>query len=203
MAIRTPLLVGLGLALLTLSCVTLPTAEKLGDANATENESVALIKGQTITQPAIVEKEIARESTVVTVAQAIAQIDNIPQPSGVISDPPGDRTGDFSSRTGHLFWTVVDADPSGLNCRWSPDVPEAWYAPDADWSDRDYQNWPVAMTFDYGTVLTANITPAGFATVTDSRDLPWLKVRLGSADQICLVRASSRYILPIPYNTRN
>ncbi|QEQ00557.1 hypothetical protein RHP47_03630 [Thermosynechococcus sp. QKsg1] len=56
--------------------------------------------------------------------------------------------------------------------------------------------WPVVRRFPTGTVLRANITPAGFATITDSRGLPWLKVSIGDEDRICLVRANRRFIRP-------
>ncbi|MEL6602734.1 MAG: hypothetical protein AAFP20_05845 [Cyanobacteria bacterium J06614_10] len=112
--------------------------------------------------------------------------------------PNSNRVGDFAVRTGHLFWTVVDPDENGLSCRWSPDAPADWYSPAATFSDRAFYQWPAVRSFDYGTVLTANITPAGFATLTDSRGLPWLKVRQGDNDEICLVRANASYILPLP-----
>ncbi|MDR5639202.1 MULTISPECIES: hypothetical protein [unclassified Thermosynechococcus] len=56
--------------------------------------------------------------------------------------------------------------------------------------------WPVVHRFPTGTVLRANITPAGFATITDSRGLPWFKVSIGEENHICLVRANHRLIRP-------
>lgn len=113
-------------------------------------------------------------------------------------EPNSNRVGDFAVRTSHPFWTVVDPDENGLSCRWSPDAPVDWYSPAADFPNSAFYQWPVVRTFDYGTVLTANITPAGFATLTDNRGLPWLKVRQGDNDEICLVRANASYILPLP-----
>ncbi|WP_460194366.1 hypothetical protein [Thermosynechococcus sp. FA-CM-4201] len=117
----------------------------------------------------------------------LAQTPNLPQPNS---------NGDYISRTSHRTWVVVDPDINGLNCRWSDKVPQEWYAPNARWPDLEIMRWPVVRRFPQGTVLTANITPAGFATITDSRGLPWLKVSIGDEDRICLVRANRRFIRP-------
>ncbi|MBD1910907.1 MULTISPECIES: hypothetical protein [unclassified Leptolyngbya] len=110
--------------------------------------------------------------------------------------PQPNANGDYTARTSHSSWQVVDPDPNGLNCRWSSQMPAEWYAPDARLPRRDVVNWGVVRRFATGTVLTANTTPAGFATMTDSRGLPWLKVSIGNNDQICLVRANSRFVRP-------
>ena len=113
--------------------------------------------------------------------------------------PRTNRNGDYVQKTSHGFWTVVDPDPAGLNCRWSPQMPDNWFAPDAKWPILDIWRWPIVHTFKYGSVLTANRTPAGFITFSDTRDLPWIKVALGfdGNDTICLVRAHRRFIVPI------
>lgn len=112
-------------------------------------------------------------------------------------DRPYDSNGDYIG-TDHRFWTVVDSDPNGLNCRWSEDNPEMWYSPGATFPNKNIANWPIVRRFDYGTVLTANQTPAGLVFFEDDRGLPWLKVSLGDRDRICLVRANRRYIVPLP-----
>jgi hypothetical protein len=44
---------------------------------------------------------------------------------------------------------------------------------------------------------STNLTPAGFATVTDEAHKPWLKVSIGASDRICFVRANQRYVRPL------
>ena len=51
--------------------------------------------------------------------------------------------------------------------------------------------------FKQGTILTSNITPAGFAGIMDTRRKPWLKVSIGPEEQICLVRANAQFIRPV------
>ncbi len=111
--------------------------------------------------------------------------------------PQANANGDYL-RTSHRQWRVVDPDPQGLNCRWSDQVPPDWYAPHAQWPALDIMDWPVVRRFRTGTILTANTTPAGFATLTDNRGLPWLKVAIGEGDRICLVRANRLFIRPHP-----
>lgn len=112
----------------------------------------------------------------------------VPQPNDV---------GDYP-RTSHLLWTVVDPDPNGLNCRWSEAMPEHWYSPAARFPDFNIQDWEVVRRFNWGTVLTANRTPAGFTYIYDDRRSPWLKVSIGDNDEICLVRANQEFVVPLP-----
>lgn len=111
--------------------------------------------------------------------------------------PTPDANGDYTRKTSHRTWRVVDADPGGLNCRWSADAPADWYSPSAQLPPLNIEEWEVVQRFPQGTVLTSNITPAGFATLTDTQKQPWLKVSIGPNDQICLVRANERYVQPI------
>lgn len=110
--------------------------------------------------------------------------------------PQSDRNGDYR-RSGHSTWVVVDPDANGLNCRWSRQMPREWYSPGARLPRMDVVNWPVVRRFRTGTVLTANLTPAGFEIMYDNRNLPWLKVSIGSNDQICLVRANRQFVRPV------
>jgi len=114
------------------------------------------------------------------------------QGSTVQANPDGDY-----SRTDHKQWVVVDSDPAGLNCRWSDAMPDEWYAPDAQFPPMNIRQWPVVARFEPGTILTANLTPAGFVLLYDDRYLPWLKVSIGKNDRICLVRANQRFIRPV------
>jgi hypothetical protein len=110
--------------------------------------------------------------------------------------PQPNADGDYP-RTGHKLWRVVDPDPNGLNCHWSEEMPDPWYAPDAQFPDLNIQDWSIVRHFGAGTVLTANTTPAGFVFIHDDRYLPWLKVSLGDNDEICLVRANQQFVVPV------
>jgi hypothetical protein len=100
-------------------------------------------------------------------------------------------------RTSHRHWVVVDPDPAGLNCRWSPEIPAEWYAPAAQYPRMNINEWPVVQQFPPHTELLANIAPAGFATMYDENANPWLKVSLGNPEEICLVRAHTDYVKPL------
>ncbi|MGI0487982.1 hypothetical protein ACN4EK_21290 [Pantanalinema rosaneae CENA516] len=120
-----------------------------------------------------------------------------PTPVLAQSVPVADSTGDFSRRTSHEKWIVVDDDANGLNCRWSSAMPTEWYAPDAKYPRMNVREWSVVRRFPYNTVLVANMTPAGMVTLLDESNKPWLKVTIGDNDQICLVRANSSFIRPL------
>ncbi|MGA7934615.1 MAG: hypothetical protein WCA35_13795 [Kovacikia sp.] len=118
---------------------------------------------------------------------AIATADDLPQPNVY---------GDYVARTGHRLWVVVDPDPRGVNCRWSSAMPANWYEPGANLPPANIYQWSVVRSFKRNSVLKSNITPAGFALMFDTRNKPWLKVGVGSKEQICLVRANSKFIQP-------
>jgi hypothetical protein len=111
--------------------------------------------------------------------------------------PRPNSTGDYIGRTSHQSWVVVDPDPDGVNCRWSKAMPAEWYAPDAKLPPLTIGQWAIVKRFRRNTVLKANLTPAGFATITDTLKKPWLKVDIGENDRICFVRANARYIRPV------
>lgn len=104
-----------------------------------------------------------------------------------------------SSLRGHQVWRVVDATPNGLNCRWFKANPRDWYAPHSTLPNRDIVNWPVRRQFQQGSVLVANITPGGFSFLYDARELAWIKVDIGPNNEICMVRANSRFVQPMPF----
>jgi len=110
--------------------------------------------------------------------------------------PRVDADGNYL-RTSHRRWVVVDPDPAGLNCRWSADVPDEWYSPAAEFPRKNINEWPVVQQFSTDTELLANLTPAGFATLYDENENPWLKVSLDEFDTICLVRAHQEYVQPV------
>lgn len=124
-------------------------------------------------------------------SRVIAQAQELPLPKA-------DANGNYMGNVGHYTWVVVDPDPNGLNCRWSNLMPADWYSPTGMRPIMTVKDWPVARRFRSGSILNANGTPAGFAVIYDDRGLPWLKVSIGANDQICLVRANTQFIRPIP-----
>jgi hypothetical protein len=110
--------------------------------------------------------------------------------------PKSTTSGDYSARTSHRHWVVVDPDPDGVNCRWSSAIPANWYDPGVKLPLATIDQWPVVRTYKRNSVVTSNITPAGFAILPDTQNRPWLKVSIGPNDQICLVRANSKYVRP-------
>lgn len=128
---------------------------------------------------------------------AIAAVSFMATPALAQSIPAADSNGDFSRRTSHEKWIVVDRDSTGLNCRWSSAIPTEWYAPDAQYPRMNIRDWSVVRRFPYNTVLVANMTPAGMVTMYDESNKPWLKVTIGDKDQICLVRANSSFVRPL------
>ncbi|MFK8182441.1 MAG: hypothetical protein AB8B99_03640 [Phormidesmis sp.] len=210
MTIRKSMLLSLSIALLTVGCTTLSGKEAIPEAPA-QGADTAAQRGKIAVPPDSVpapsEEAVAPSNDDATQADAVpleeAPASNAPEiafggTANGIPVPVADSAGDFSTRVGYNLWKVVDPDPAGVNCRWSPEMPTEWYSPGADWPDGDFQNWPVVRTFAKGKNLTSNGTPAGFMTVMDSRRLPWLKIAIGENDQICLVRANTRYIVPRP-----
>ncbi len=110
--------------------------------------------------------------------------------------PTPDRSGDYR-RTDHQLWIVTDPDANGLNCRWSRAMPSNWEDPSARFPRRNIRDWSIVRRFIQNTVLVANTSPAGFAMFFDEDEKPWLKVRIGAENQICLVRANQDFIRPI------
>ncbi|MBW4521115.1 MAG: hypothetical protein KME16_15635 [Scytolyngbya sp. HA4215-MV1] len=121
----------------------------------------------------------------------------LPLPALAATLPTPRQNGDYSARTGHKYWVVVDPDPKGVNCRWSTAMPAAWYDPGAKLPPFQFDQWAVVKQFKKNTMLTANLAPAGFAMLSDTQGRAWLKVSIGVNDRICMVRANAKLIKPI------
>ena len=206
-AMRKSVLVALSAMLLASGCQSAPTGNS--EEETTIQRSEAIVQDGASSEEASTNKASDQKPTDAEVASepdVSEQSKNAPvkddavsvsdEPANSAPFPVADDSGDFSRRTGYNLWQVSDTDPAGVNCRWSPEMPEEWYSPAEDWSDTDFQNWPVARTFEYGTKLVSDGSPAGFMRVVDSRGLPWLKIKVGDNNQICLIRANTRYIVP-------
>ena len=133
-------------------------------------------------------------------SQSLPKADSKEAPLASEGLPKAGSNGDYSGKTSHQKWIVVDPDPEGVNCRWSEAMPTSWYAPDTKLPALSISQWSVVRRFAKDTSsqnLTANTTPAGFVTINDESGKPWLKVNIGSNDRICLVRANSKYVQPV------
>lgn len=147
------------------------------------------IRSRTRLPTMMMKRLIASATLLLTIAISTTATAQMPVPR-----PNAD--GDYP-RTSHKLWKIVDTDPNGLNCRWSEEMPDVWYSPAAQFTDLNIQDWTIVRRFHSDMVLTANTTPAGFTYIYDDRHLPWLKVSLGDNDEICLVRANQRFVVPI------
>jgi hypothetical protein len=114
--------------------------------------------------------------------------------------PKANQNGDFTTSVpANIFrnyWIVVDSDPRGLNCRWSPQLPpREWDADNVVWPTLNIEQWPVVRRFPKNTRLTVYHGHGGGTMLNDTRGLPWVTVDLGD-DRACLVRANQRFIKP-------
>ncbi|MGA9381648.1 MAG: hypothetical protein WBV73_23040 [Phormidium sp.] len=87
--------------------------------------------------------------------------------------PKANRNGDFTTDVPanifHDYWVVVDSDPRGLNCRWSPQLPRReWDGANVIWPKANFEQWPVVRRFPKNTRLTAYHGPAGSTTIIDT-----------------------------------
>jgi hypothetical protein len=112
--------------------------------------------------------------------------------------PQPNQNGDYIEQTSHVYWSVVDADPKGLNCRmgtepiaeiWSPNYPG--FPPIGD--------WPVVTTLQPQEVFQAELSYAGFATTLDQQFKPWIFInnRLDGTQANCFVRAHQDLVQPV------
>jgi len=113
--------------------------------------------------------------------------------------PLANENGDYAKRTAHLYWIVVDTDPSGLNGRLSPDFPSDWENPTIGWPKMNIGQWPVVKRFAKGTILNGCMGNCGVLHY-DVNNKPWLMVSVG-IKHICFVRANSKYIKPVRIST--
>lgn len=112
--------------------------------------------------------------------------------------PKADKNGDYIIR-GYSYWQVVDEDPAGLNGRLSKDHPFLWYSPGCQYKKDKIYNWSVIRRFKKGTILPADLSPAGFCISMDDRGKPWVRVSIDTEPGgiICYVRANSKFIRPV------
>lgn len=112
--------------------------------------------------------------------------------------PGSDKNGDYNIR-GYPYWQVVDEDPSGLNGRLSMDHPFQWFSPGCGYEDDKISQWPIIRRFKKGTILSADLSPAGFCMSMDDRGKPWIRVSIDTEPGgiICYVRANRKFVKPV------
>ena len=110
--------------------------------------------------------------------------------SGQDTLPRANEKGDFTTFT-HFYWKVVDTDPAGLNGRELKGENDAY-------GELDLSTMPVIMHFPKGSLLLAR------AGCVDKNGASWLDVMLGAGGKYCLVRANTKFVVPvkIPQGTR-
>jgi len=117
-------------------------------------------------------------------------------------EPAGrpDQNGDYSTRSGHRYWEVVDSGPGGLNGRMHPNFSQQ--------DPKDYPeavgSWPVVCSFPQGAILKAMTGMRGVRTVRDDQKKDWLIV-FQPKRGYCAVRFNSAYVRPVsgPYRMLN
>ncbi|MGB3404482.1 MAG: hypothetical protein WBA77_17485 [Microcoleaceae cyanobacterium] len=113
--------------------------------------------------------------------------------------PEPNNNGDYIEQTSHTSWTVVDRDPSGLNCRMGTQpIDEIWSPEYAGFPP--INSWPVVTTLAANETFEAKISDAGFATTLDQDFKPWIYIadRLNNEAANCFVRANQAFVQPIP-----
>ena len=124
--------------------------------------------------------------------------------SAEITIPQPDAAGNYTAARSINWttWQVIDSDTSGLNCRVSQDFEQMWHRHllyEGVPSNMNISRWQVKRIFSLGTVLFADLAPAGNSIITDNYGQPWMKIRIDSKDElsICFIRAHKRYIKPV------
>jgi len=105
-----------------------------------------------------------------------------------------DANGDFSERTLHHYFEVIDPDPNGLNARFPPGPPRK------DCCDalpnEEVGTWPVVAQLKKGTVL-CGISNVWVGHAQDKQKRWWMNFRTPDGQEVW-VRANSKFIRPIP-----
>jgi hypothetical protein len=112
--------------------------------------------------------------------------------------PKPDARGEYSGRTLHTHWKVVDPDPAGLNGRLSRAFPQDYSDIRQEWPEPKVSQWPVVATFLPGSRLTAKTGNLGVIRIQDPSGKTWLMVERPQGTGFCFVRAHQSYIRPIP-----
>lgn len=97
-------------------------------------------------------------------------------------------------RTPHIYWTVVDEDPAGINVRMHPKFPNHYEDPRAVWPTTPVGQWPVIGTLPRGSLVHGVRGNLGVIHLTDPDGAKWLMIRFGQA--LGFVRWSRAFVVP-------
>ncbi len=122
--------------------------------------------------------------------------DEIPIASSVV--PQTNAQGDYTGKSNHINWRVVDPDPNGLNCRMGDRTIEQVWNPSA--GALNIGSWPVIGTLPPDSTFQAALSPGGFILTFDSNNQPWIFVESSNGPEQtnnCFIRANTNYIEPL------
>ncbi|MGL5192172.1 MAG: hypothetical protein ACRC8Y_01025 [Chroococcales cyanobacterium] len=122
--------------------------------------------------------------------------DEIPIASSVL--PQTNAQGDYTGKSNHINWRVVDPDPNGLNCRMGDRTIEQVWNPSA--GALNIGSWPVTGTLPTDSTFQAALSPGGFVITFDANNQPWMFVESSNGPEQtnnCFIRANTNYIEPI------
>ncbi|MCT7958627.1 hypothetical protein [Laspinema palackyanum] len=112
--------------------------------------------------------------------------------------PQTNAQGDYTGKSNHINWRVVDPDPNGLNCRMGDQPIDQVWNPSA--GALNIGSWPVAGTLPPDSTFKAALSPGGFVLTFDANTQPWMFVESSNGPEQtsnCFIRANSKYIEPI------
>ncbi|MCT7963480.1 hypothetical protein NG799_03245 [Laspinema sp. D1] len=122
--------------------------------------------------------------------------DEIPTASSIF--PKNNAQGDYTGKSDHIYWQVVDPDPNGLNCRMGDRTIDQVWNPSA--GALDIGTWSVTGTLPPDSTFQAALSPGGFVLTFDANNQPWMFVESSNGPEQtsnCFIRANSKYITPI------
>jgi len=157
----------------------------------------------------VADTEVAEATGAVTTETAAEDTAEVPETPANINAPSlvaTDGTGDYSTRSSHLSWQVVDPDPNGLNCRMGEygelEIFEgAPPTPDSDPREvvLDIGNWPPVATLQTGQQFKTRLNLGGWFNVYDLNNKPWMFVNESDGGTAgCFVRANDQRVRPVP-----
>ncbi|MCT7976472.1 hypothetical protein NG792_01880 [Laspinema sp. C3] len=112
--------------------------------------------------------------------------------------PQTNAQGDYTGKSNHINWRVVDPDPKGLNCRMGAQTIEQVWNPSA--GPLNIGSWPATGTLPPDSTFQAALSPGGFILTFDSNNQPWIFVESSSGPEQtnnCFIRANTNYIEPV------
>ncbi|HEY9838792.1 MAG TPA: hypothetical protein V6D27_18055 [Vampirovibrionales bacterium] len=115
--------------------------------------------------------------------------------------PQTNAQGDYTGKSNHINWRVVDPDSNGLNCRMGDQPIDQVWNPSA--GALNIGSWPVTGTLPPDSTFQAALSPGGFVLTFDSNNQPWIFVESSNGPEQtsnCFIRANTKYIEPLTTN---